>query len=331
LNIHINGQKVNFELENGERTAADVMAGIMKWSTENGRVMRSCRIGEKVFYGENDTLSGMSIDKIKDVFFEVISPQEFALEALADVQIFFRGLSGPKGFDRKDLLETLNWCGNVITKAKRVLGLDFNRPFMDTTAAAEINKLSKFLEALRKKEPKSSDIFNEFVAAGLSAGLLEKITEKLIEDGRHKLSGKDPSALPTPAEIIKKLMASQMELPEISKRIEKLTLELHTGGDVSAMNRLNEVSEQLTSMIHNLQLADAAVPAAFSEIRTAEDHSISEELMSLTEIFKRIVGSFDTKDTVLLCDILEYELTPRLNTLNSIMELLIRRLREDAN
>jgi hypothetical protein len=126
------------------------------------------------------------------------------------------------------------------------------------------------------------------------------------------LDGKIPpeKALPFVTERIRELQdpaseigAASPAITEISKRLEDLPLDLQTGKDARAAETIalfSGVTEKLFRLLHILRRGGIAI------------ESISSFLDEFGSAVKEIHSAYTNKDTVLVGDLAEYELAPRL-------------------
>jgi hypothetical protein len=278
-------------------------------------------------------LKDFPVVEADDVHFELVTPANFALEALSDCRSFFSGIAAGHDFVASDFQDLIQWCVNVISKARVVLEQDYNAQSHGTTINAELGKLDRFIAAYNKimseKTPETEK--KAYIRKNLDAALWEKILTDLISRSGPGQGTGAGNRKKSNEEIISGLAQSSSAVPEIIEAIGKITTELHAGADVSAMGRLNTISERLTVVIRSLQNADSALPGGFAGIKMENGGTISDELLGLTDIFKQIIEAFDKKDIVFLCDLFEYELTPKLQSLNAVISILMDKLKENFN
>jgi hypothetical protein len=328
MDIFIDGHKADFKLEN-ETNLFEVAAGIEQWARSSGRYLRKISAGEKSWYGTDDSMSSVPLAGLAEIRIETILPSELASEALSDVLVFFRKLDllpAEKLASVPDLADSLQWCANVLAKSRVILKLDFSVlvPGRTITAADWMESLEKSSRVIRQDPAAAVRLRTELEPASGAA-----LVEMLLASVRPDEAGAD--AHPSREDLLRKIRAGQMEIPEIVRKIASITERLHTGHDQSAMNELTEISGSLTGIVRTLQQADLLLPSGFSAMPLETGTSVAEELASLTEIFKRIVEAFDGRDIVLLCDLLEYELSPKLATLDRILILLESELKTGFN
>ncbi|MDR0404072.1 MAG: hypothetical protein LBH35_10860 [Treponema sp.] len=124
-------------------------------------------------------------------------------------------------------------------------------------------------------------------------------------------------ALPIISERIRELQTPALEIraaspaaSEISKRLEDLPLDLQTGKDARAAETIalfSGVTEKLFRLLHILRRGGIAV------------ESIGAFLEEFGSAVKELHSAYENKDTVLVGDLAEYELAPRLLEFSSLL------------
>jgi hypothetical protein len=327
MKIYVDGQKIDFEAGN-EKTLFDVATDVQNWANASHRFIRSIRAAGADYHQVDESMKTVPVEKVDDVHFETMTAEALAAEALADVTLFFGKLKNRASLklpQAPDIVEALHWCYNVVSKARVVLRLDYNEPAEGTTMNKELIRLNALIEALRVKlEAPTTD----------TATVVRLVTEeldldlwlKLLAGLQQKAAAASPAKAADREEALRKLSAGLMEIPELRRKIESISTLLHTGGDATAMDKLTTLSTTLTAVIQGLQAADPFLAEGLSGVRLKQGTSIADELVKLTTVFKQIVEAFDSKDIVLLCDLLEYELIPGLAVLEDVLNILIARV-----
>jgi len=327
MKIYVEGQKIDFELEN-ERTLFDVASAVQNWANASHRFIRSIRAGGSVFHQVDETMKQVPVESIDEIHFETMTAETLAAEALADVTIFFGKLKNRATLrlpPALDLVEALHWCYNVVSKARVVLRLDYNEAAENTTMNKELIRLNDLVETLRGKL--DSPMTDTTAVVKIIVQELDlDLWLKLLAGLQAKAAAAAPAKVPNKEDALRKLSVGLMEIPELRKKIEDIATLLHTGGDATAMDKLTSLSSTLASIIQGLQAADPFLADGLSGVRMKQGTSIADELVKLTTVFKQIIDAFDVKDIVLLCDLLEYELIPGLGVLEDILNILIEKV-----
>lgn len=329
MNIYVNGEKIGFQLE-GERNCYDVAVGVQKWAESQNRFLRQIILADKTYYQPDEELKSIPLTEETEIGFTVVGPESLAIEALNDTLTFFtnlRHLEKESVTVKHDLPEVIQWCANVVAKAKIILKLDYSQQIEGTTVHAELGKLDSLVEKLKSLKEEPQETMKKAILEGLNIPFWEKILPILIEEAKKNTPSKKEQ--PEPSDIIRKLQADNLEIPEIITKIERISGELHAGNDSDAMQKMNDISQRLALMIQHLQQCDPLVQPSIGSMTLDEGRTVGDELVQMTDIFKQIIEGFDNKDIILICDLLEYELSPKLQTMARINELVIAKLKEN--
>ena len=100
-------------------------------------------------------------------------------------------------------------------------------------------------------------------------------------------------------------------LGEIMQRMENLPLDLQTGKDRQAMETLQLFTVIMGKLFRLLPML------SFLEIKTDSFKSLLEEIGS---ILRELLSAYESQDTVLVGDLAEYEIVPRLGSLQEALE-----------
>ena len=111
---------------------------------------------------------------------------------------------------------------------------------------------------------------------------------------------------------------------EICARLEELSLDIQTGKDARAaetVRTFSGVAEKVFRVFNMLKLAGFPV----GEI-TVENASITAYITDFGTALRELLAAYEQHDTVLVGDIAEYEMAPRLRCLHSaILDAITRR------
>ncbi|MQY76900.1 MAG: hypothetical protein GH155_04645 [Spirochaeta sp.] len=113
---------------------------------------------------------------------------------------------------------------------------------------------------------------------------------------------------------VKALNNLALELEKCISEISDVSLLLQTGKDRKAMEaiiRFTELNENLIRVFLNLKMSRSEE----SEELTIDDMSLKEFYTELNTVLKELVEAFHSQDSVLIGDLLEYEIAPRLESI----------------
>jgi len=119
----------------------------------------------------------------------------------------------------------------------------------------------------------------------------------------------------------RELAGSQTLIAEVAKRLEELPLDIQTGKDARAAETIN-VFSTLAEKVFRLVFLFKHYGAALEKIEVpAPDGSINlkDYLDEFSTALKELACAYENNDTVLVGDLAEYELSPRLLRLADIL------------
>jgi hypothetical protein len=93
---------------------------------------------------------------------------------------------------------------------------------------------------------------------------------------------------------------------------------LQTGKDRQAMDTIVRFSELAQSLV---RVVSSVLPA--DEAKRIGGVDVQEFYQELNGILSELLQAFESKDTVLIGDLMEYEVAPRLEKLHQVLEELV--------
>jgi hypothetical protein len=206
-------------------------------------------------------------------------------------------------------VKTSGWAELML---EALLGLKDDLEFYETLDAAGQEESRKSWEKaapalfLKSNAPELYDLViktleGNFPASGAITLLSERIRE--IENPSQELA------------------ASQALINEISKRLEELPLDIQTGKDGQAAETIS-VFSTLTEKLFRILFLFRHYGAALESIEVpAADGSVNlkDYIDEFSTALKELASAYENNDTVLVGDLAEYELSPRLLCLAGIL------------
>lgn len=105
----------------------------------------------------------------------------------------------------------------------------------------------------------------------------------------------------------------------LSQEIKELSVKFQSGKDKEANLLITKLADLVDNVCHTASLS-TLFPDRFSKI-SIEGKSFQEFFSEFSEIFKDFEGAIESHDTVLMGDLAEYEISPRLEQLANALEL----------
>jgi hypothetical protein len=285
LEIRINDQPLAFKLEH-ERTLGEVVRGLEQWLSGSELVLCEARCGGRDLLAtppEDWSSTPPAQVQILEITVRHASELRQAnLRTLLEFLQAVRRLARPEAGDAEELLQAYP------------LALEsLRRHFSEAEIGAELAGLA----LLAGKRPEDLQALGPEPRAQLDSAasrLAERIGRRLEEED-------DPRAA---------LARLSAELEAAAAGISEVSVLLATGRDRQAMEavvRFSELSQRLLRV-----LGSRGVPA----VGGREPREFFSEL---NRVLGDLLSAFQTRDTVLIGDVLEYEIAPRLRLLKAVL------------
>ncbi len=283
MNLKINGEPVNFSLEK-EKTLAEVMQGIQAWLGSAGFVISSVLADGQDLLSMNPGIwAATPVDSVREIDVQALHTADMKVEHWQTLDVWLGMLADEvkaPGPVLEELLENL---------PETVEGMKKN-PFLPSGADAmerfERTFQGQGIAEIRRLSPEQ----RQEVAA-------------LIQTMRAELSHRiEDAAQPSAAlsRCMTDLRTRVGQLPEVS-------VLLQTGKDKAAMETVIGFTDTVQSVL-------ALVPFL------PPDPERGRLIAELTPVLRDLVAAFDAKDSVLIGDLLEYEVAPRVTRLMPLLE-----------
>jgi tetratricopeptide (TPR) repeat protein len=326
MEITVNDQPLEFELEE-ETTLRDVMSGLNRWVTKGRNIITSVKLNDKSIPVREAECSELPVEEIKKLELEIESMLELALESLTDASEYLPKLiaAGERlnsllrdekkeeaGELVKQFEEGLSWFIHIIKGIKDILKVDLDKIYLkEKTIGERWVKLQEAEEKL-KANVLSSDLsgVNEVIRGTLIPLInewlvaLPKILERI--DAQEKALEEESKS------IIGLLRDKQKQLPQIAKSLEEISVDLQTGSEAYAMERLQQTIDDISSAIRCLKRAEEIFGLDY-ECLAVKDQTVYQRSEELNNLLNEVITAFENKDLVLLADLLEYELAPLIS------------------
>lgn len=281
MELYINNEKIDFVLEE-EKNLHDLLQGIESWLQNSKLHIHSILLNEEALdISDEGVTKSTPIGTIKKLDIAAGTTRDIRMQNVATVYDFFSILKEALLTENREQLEELEGEFGYI---QQYLSSEFMEQEIISLAVSG-NPHSFFVklkEVIENWDPgKAEEIVKDIDTYRLF--FTERLRE--IDDPERE------------ADIAARLML------EFLPHIRDVSILLQTGKDREAMNRILKFSE-LTQKIMRL------LPQLHSLSKDVEEVSIGikDSLQELTE-------AFTAQDSVLIGDLLEYEISPKIETL----------------
>jgi hypothetical protein len=295
LEIFINDEKLDFTLEN-ERSLGEVVDNIEKWLQKSGLIITSIKSNSREFINDNRGEWEMSsIDSINLLSISVKTANELHISTCENILTFLnlleRAMEKP---DRALIDDLLTGFPFVVESLKLLFG---NNLFPIGDELIEFERLGKLLADENIDSNTLAD-FNDLIDR-----IRDKVTALLNE-------------LKYPFEALKQVAS---ELKSQIGQITNVSILLQTGKDKKAFDTIIHFSELFHGMLR-----------LFSHIKTSEkldlaqykigEINLEEYYNNLNNTLRELHEAFTISDFILIGDLLEYEIAPKITELIRFIE-----------
>jgi len=298
MDIFINEQKIDFKLEN-ETVLCEVVEGLDSWAKKSGYHIQEILFDNSEYItSENSNTPLSTISDLKVTAKSRFEIHQDNLQLLYQyVSLFIKSLEG----GNENLLTELK------SNAVPVTGLLAD--FLEEDRASAETVSASLLENINILDPENIQTDDEcFIALVRQlSGLKIILNERISELG-------DPLGELTKTAAALKL--SQQEMNDIS-------VLLQTGKDKEALNCIIRFSELSQKTLRLYPILSNSNFVAFDEM-IVDGKKFSEYYLDLNGILTELIEAFTANDSVLIGDLLEYEIAPRLESLISVLEDILK-------
>ena len=306
MEILVNDEKLDFTLEK-ERTLGEVIIAVEAWLSKSNLVIASLQLVHKGAEEEIDLTDDIEgnwpstpLEDIERLVIKARLLQELQLTNIETVMIYLDMLkSAIEKRDISTLDDLLPGQENTFKSLKII--------FPSSLKPESLHEASDLESLLAGADAKTILEWPDGVTKK-ALNILESLVE-MLSVRRDELTN--------PFDV---LATSIAELEHTSEELKEASVLLQTGQEQKAMAtivRFADISQRILRIISGL---DESSQISLIGIQIKGD-SASSFFSDFNRILRELLGAFDAKDMVLIGDLLEYEVTPRL-------ELLLGFLRE---
>ena len=310
MEIVVNNEKIDFTLEN-EHTLGEVIAAVEAWLNKSNLVAASIYLDlrdsdkqERDLIEEpEENWSGTPIGRIERLVITARLVMEIQFSNIQTVLSYLDLLkSAVEKRDQSKIEDLLQGREDTFKSLNLIYTSSLN-----PSSFQEINDLRSLLEGA-----------NAETILAWPDGMRKRALD-IIE----VLDGMLSTRLDEMINPFTVLASSIKELELASNEIKDVSVLLQTGQEQKAMAAIIEFADLSQRLLRVLSSLEESSHISLKELKIGEERA-SRFFADFNGILRELIGAFDTKDTVLIGDLLEYEVAPRI-------ELFLNFLREVQN
>jgi hypothetical protein len=293
VQIYFNNQKINFTLEQ-EKTLADVVHSLELWFYNQKMFIVSLEVDQKEFSPKDLEQQGLqSIDKIDEIKITASDFLKLETDGVKSLIPYFKDLTeSMKAFDETTLAELLQQFPAMFRTLE----------FVFASRQNEMNR--KNLSALDKTFTGTTvgmiSLWNEGTKQTVLSLCDYFLTEAEKINSSYKHIGQ--ASIKITRETLSKLR-------DIIIRLSEVSILLQTGKDSEAMQVIASFSEMTQLFLH--LISDFLAPQTARSISIGGE-SIVDFSRTLNIQLRELIEAFEKKDFILIGDLCEYEIAPKI-------------------
>lgn len=301
MEILLNGKPLDVTLEN-EKNLGEIINGVEIWLKNSDLLITSIKISDKELLSEiPEKWKNTLIGDIDQVALTVKPTSEVHASSLQNIVHFITMLK--QAFSNKDV--------NLLHE------LNDGYPFM-------IESLSLLTKQYKFKEVKNYTLFFANHFPSINPQKVIALTEKELHEAIIIIDTLLTHLIEMTEEIndpFNSLQKCGEKIKTSIQDISEVSILLQTGKDREAMNTLVSFSDTLQKFLRIFLILKENKNINVDSL-TISDMSIEEYASELNGFLKELIDAFQINDSVLIGDLLEYEIAPRLEGLIRFIEKL---------
>ena len=329
MNVFMNDQKLDIKLD-GEKNIGEVYKSMSEWVAQAQKYILNTQIDKKEL--SQKEFKNIKIEDTNRVDFYVGDRIDMLLNCIEELDAYVDQV-GSTLFEKESLSkdemqhikEGLKWCRDILNSFSSIMKTslgDLENIIMGQAIEKHSpnSNNSMFLEQLEKK----LEVFkNEHGRLEIEA-FLESL--RSLKTFINKLELQIRSIGAEPAELIDILKKFRENTPKLKQELIDINISFQKGNDAEALENLEKVTAKFDFCIMAIYAIDYCSQKEGESkitnlaIDSRNFYDIAQELIS---ILKNVSEALEKGDIVALGDILEYELTEKLEQLDSYLAKII--------
>ena len=324
MKIQINGHEIDYLFEQ-ENSLKDIVESIMDWSAKRRLVLYSCFADEVEFLPED--IPNIPLKDIEILNFDVKSQVDIVMSSFEEADNYCNRLIKLSEDEKNhklsdsmfsDIKNGLEWIADLMRSTANVLAIDLDKPLYKTFSLSDfILKIENYVE---KYSSSKTNALKDAVEIAYEAK--EFITSFVVSGEMNNLAIK---SIDSPDVLLSKLFEVKDAFPNELDNVEQIAILIQSGKDIEAIEKLNRFIEFVYLFIRVSAQFHPVFNISLSDI-VKDNVSIEEKNAYLQEKLSEIISVMENNDMIGLADILEYEVKPAIEDMQSYIDILISRV-----
>lgn len=277
MTITVNGEHIDFTLE-AEKSVGDVLGGLIEWLDNAGMLIESVRLNGEAAPMAEDAWKLQSIDEVNTLELNAVSRRTARLIQLETARDYFTLLvNSAESGGEEELAELSSGFPDLRTILPHLLD--------EGSRSAVLARIDSVFAEAGFPLPEGSRVLRNPESLGTEARMIKVLLERRVKE----LENPEKAAA-----------AAAAALASAAEKLEEAAVKLQTGHDAAAMEIMIHLTELLGAFMR---------PVSWM---SAEREAVKSAARDITGFLAELEEAMGAGDTVLIGDLLEYEIKPRL-------------------
>ena len=289
MKIYINQDEIEFTLEN-EKNLGELCNSVEQWLAPRGFTVSAIVLDkEELILEKRNEWEGRSFAECEEIHFTALTLMQLKAQNLSTLLHYCQMIQASLKEGNVSLLDELLAEYSYIEDSYEVLLEDYSHTIRDHMA--ELLKSCGFIPAEEKSEEMVRTVLESFIMLeAVIQGRFDEVTEPVR----------------SASDCYDAIVSMKSDMEEVS-------VLLQTGKDKQAM----DIIIRFTELFQKLLRIFTYLPA---EMKESHGEDLKAYINDMSGILKELSEAFTSEDTILMGDLMEYEILPRMESFPRFFE-----------
>lgn len=307
MDIIVNKEKINFEIQ-GDEDFQSILEELKNWLFKKKHIIMKIFVNEQPY--SESLHNKLQIYALTKIEIESEHLEILTLNSIGELKNYSDRIEeysikineNPNQFPDVKLIEIFTqlkdgfgWCVKAIDNISKVLEIN-TEPEMCSDFRFSINELEGIFDAQKIRQ-----LFKDGSISKLNSKLVAVIAMLFTELKAKK-------TLLSFDEILGKIEECQTKLSVMKNELTSISEKLQIGESAGAMNELKDKFLFFENIIHFYFQIQCSLSVDYASI-TIKEKPFQEYLDNYLKLMKELLDAFESKDNVMLADLIEYEVS----------------------
>ena len=307
MDIIVNKEKINFEIQ-GDEDFQSILEELKNWLFKKKHIIMKISVNDQPY--SESIHNKMQVYALTKIEIESEHLEILTLNSIGELKNYSDRIEeytikineNSNQFTDAKLIEIFTqlkdgfgWCVKAIDNISKVLEIN-PEPEMCADFRFSINELEGIFDAQKIRQ-----LFKD--------GSISKLNSKLISVTAMLFSElKTKKTLLSFDEILEKIEECRTKLSVMKNELTSISEKLQIGESAGAMNELKDKFLFFENIIHFYFQIQCSLSVDYASI-TIKEKPFQEHLDNYLKLMKELLDAFESKDNVMLADLIEYEVS----------------------